>query len=130
MYVLARSAPCRQMHYPLVMPTAIKKGTLAAGADLMAIPEDSRFHEIIDGDIVQKAVPTPIHGAAQRKLSEKYRASPACREVSQLKRRQPTQRQAARGSRQQCYPQDPRLWCQSSYSLMVASVLPSARSDF
>jgi Uma2 family endonuclease len=42
---------------------------LATAAELLAIPEDERFHEVIDGEIVQRANPTFEHGAAQAKLS-------------------------------------------------------------
>jgi Uma2 family endonuclease len=34
-------------------------------ADLLAIPPEERFHEIIDGELVQKATPTGEHGDAQ-----------------------------------------------------------------
>ena len=43
---------------------------LATSTELFAIPEEQRFHEVIDGEIVQKASPTFEHGAAQAKLSE------------------------------------------------------------
>lgn len=33
--------------------------------DLAAIPEEDRFHEILDGVIEQKALPTPKHGLTQ-----------------------------------------------------------------
>lgn len=36
--------------------------------DLLAIPEDERFHEIIDGELVQKAQPSPRHSAVQVEL--------------------------------------------------------------
>jgi Uma2 family endonuclease len=38
-------------------------------ADLLAIPEAERFHEIIDGDLVRKAMPSGPHGRAQFRLS-------------------------------------------------------------
>lgn len=38
-------------------------------ADLFAIPEDERFHELLAGEIVQKAMPSPKHGGAQFNLS-------------------------------------------------------------
>lgn len=44
-----------------------KRGT-ATIADLLAIPEDERFHELIGGEIISKAAPSAEHGAAQRKL--------------------------------------------------------------
>ncbi len=34
-------------------------------ADLLSIPPDQRFHEIIDGELVQKANPSGEHGDAQ-----------------------------------------------------------------
>ncbi len=34
-------------------------------ADLLAIPEEARSHELIDGEIVRKADPSGEHGAAQ-----------------------------------------------------------------
>ena len=37
-------------------------------ADLMAIPAAERFHEIIDGELVQKAMPSFEHGDAQSAL--------------------------------------------------------------
>ena len=43
-----------------------KQATLA---DYLAIPDEERFHEIIDGELVQKAQPTFAHGSAQGKLS-------------------------------------------------------------
>jgi Uma2 family endonuclease len=39
-------------------------------ADLLAIPEAERHHEIIDGELVRKAMPTLRHGAAQAALAE------------------------------------------------------------
>lgn len=33
--------------------------------DLLAIPEEQRFHEIIDGELVPKAMPSAKHGGAQ-----------------------------------------------------------------
>jgi len=38
-------------------------------ADLLALPEGTRFHEVIAGDLVQKAAPTGEHGAAQAALA-------------------------------------------------------------
>jgi Uma2 family endonuclease len=37
----------------------------ATAADLMRLPEATRFHEVIAGELVQKATPTGEHGAAQ-----------------------------------------------------------------
>ncbi|WP_437757394.1 Uma2 family endonuclease [Sorangium sp. So ce1389] len=47
------------------MPTAAQKPAPATAADLLAIPEEQRFHEIVDGELVQKAVPSFEHGDAQ-----------------------------------------------------------------
>jgi Uma2 family endonuclease len=41
---------------------------LASAFDLLAIPEQERFHEIIDGELVRKAMPSGPHGRAQRAL--------------------------------------------------------------
>lgn len=38
---------------------------LATVADLLLLPEATRFHEIVAGDLVQKAAPTGEHGATQ-----------------------------------------------------------------
>ena len=38
-------------------------------ADLLAIPEGQRFHEIVDGALVRKAMPSGPHGRAQFRLS-------------------------------------------------------------
>lgn len=51
----------------MVHPARAKRP--ATVADLMALPEASRFHEIIAGDLVPKAAPTGEHGAAQVALS-------------------------------------------------------------
>ncbi len=37
-------------------------------ADLLGIPEEERFHELIDGEIVEKATPTGEHGGTQADL--------------------------------------------------------------
>jgi Uma2 family endonuclease len=47
-----------------VTPPADKRRR-ATLADLYAIPEDERFHELIDGEIVEKAAPSGEHGGAQ-----------------------------------------------------------------
>ncbi|WP_434045767.1 Uma2 family endonuclease [Sorangium cellulosum] len=47
------------------MPTAAPKPGPATAADLLAIAEEQRFHEIVDGELVQKAVPSFEHGDAQ-----------------------------------------------------------------
>src|SRR5262245_36313827 len=46
--------------------TARPRATLA---EFLAIPEEQRFHEIIDGEIVPKAMPGPKHSRSQRKLA-------------------------------------------------------------
>jgi Uma2 family endonuclease len=38
-------------------------------ADLLAIPEEERFHEIIDGELVRKAMPSGAHGGAQARVT-------------------------------------------------------------
>ncbi len=38
---------------------------LCTFADLLAIPEERRFHEILDGELVQKATPGGEHGTGQ-----------------------------------------------------------------
>jgi Uma2 family endonuclease len=40
----------------------------ASWSDLLAIPESERFHEVIDGELVRKAVPSARHGGAQAQL--------------------------------------------------------------
>jgi Uma2 family endonuclease len=49
------------------MSVALKQ-TPATLADLLAIPEPERFHEIIDGELVRKAMPSARHGGAQAGL--------------------------------------------------------------
>jgi Uma2 family endonuclease len=41
---------------------------LATAADLLAIPENERRHEIINGEVVPRAMPTMPHGRAQRSI--------------------------------------------------------------
>lgn len=50
------------------MAVPARKFIPATIEDLAAIPEEERFHEILDGELEQKAMPTPKHGRAQRKL--------------------------------------------------------------
>lgn len=38
-------------------------------ADLFAIPEEERFHELIDGEIIEKGAATGAHGRAQAALT-------------------------------------------------------------
>lgn len=48
---------------------------LATVADLMALPEATRFHEVVAGELVQKATPTGEHGATQAALTSSLFAS-------------------------------------------------------
>jgi Uma2 family endonuclease len=51
------------------MSSAAVKLRPATLDDLLAIPEAERFHEIIDGELVRKAMPSFRHGGAQFELS-------------------------------------------------------------
>ncbi|WP_437573599.1 Uma2 family endonuclease [Sorangium sp. So ce887] len=51
------------------MSSAAPGRRLATVEDLLALPEAERFHEIVDGELVQKAMPSPRHGAAQVELT-------------------------------------------------------------
>jgi Uma2 family endonuclease len=51
------------------MSTAAPKLRPATVDDLLAIPEAQRFHEILDGELVQKAMPSGPHGRAQFRLA-------------------------------------------------------------
>lgn len=42
---------------------------LATFADLLAIPEEQRFHEILDGELVQKVMPGGEHGLGQNRTA-------------------------------------------------------------
>jgi Uma2 family endonuclease len=55
------------------MSLAVQRAPLATVEDLLAIPEEERFHEIIDGELVRKAMPTPKHGGAQIRFGELMR---------------------------------------------------------
>ena len=48
-------------------PRSGVRGT-ATTADLLAIPEHERYHELIAGEIVPKAAPSAEHGAAQLRV--------------------------------------------------------------
>ncbi|MEO7331286.1 MAG: Uma2 family endonuclease [Minicystis sp.] len=50
------------------MSLAIQRAP-ATIADLLAIPEHERFHEIIDGELVRKAMPSFLHGGTQAGLT-------------------------------------------------------------
>lgn len=47
-------------------PARAPRGTLA---DLLAIPDVERYHELIDGELVRKAMPRGPHGRAQFRLA-------------------------------------------------------------
>ena len=51
------------------MSSAAPERRLASAKDLLAIAEESRFHEVIDGELVRKAMPSLRHGVAQAELS-------------------------------------------------------------
>jgi Uma2 family endonuclease len=50
------------------MPVAQKRMPRATAADLLVIPEDERFHEIIGGEFVRKAMPSGPHGLGQSQI--------------------------------------------------------------
>jgi Uma2 family endonuclease len=50
------------------MSSAAPKLRLATVEDLLAIPEHDRFHEIVDGELVRKAMPSGPHSTAQAEL--------------------------------------------------------------
>jgi Uma2 family endonuclease len=52
------------------MSSRARKLQAATVDDLLAIPEAERFHEIIGGELVQKAMPSFRHGRAQSRLSQ------------------------------------------------------------
>lgn len=68
--------------YPGAMAVAAKKAQSTV-ADLLAIPEHERYHEIIGGELIRKAMPTFRHGGAQAgltgKLSGPYNRRPGGR---------------------------------------------------
>ena len=55
------------------MSLAVRSPRIATVEDLLAIPEAERFHEIIDGELVQKALRTAKHGGAQLRFGELMR---------------------------------------------------------
>jgi len=57
-----------ELRYARGMSAAATPPPPATAADLMAIPEEQRFHEIIGGELVRKAMPSGPHGRAQRAL--------------------------------------------------------------
>jgi Uma2 family endonuclease len=50
------------------MASSAAQRPLATVSDLLAIPTEERFHEIIDGELVRKAMPSFEHGDAQSAL--------------------------------------------------------------
>ena len=55
------------------MSSAVGKRSPATVTDLLAIPEDERYHEVIDGELVRKAMPTFEHGDAQSALASRIK---------------------------------------------------------
>jgi Uma2 family endonuclease len=53
------------------MPTASDGRHAATAADLMAISEPERFHEVVDGELVRKPAPSGRHGHAQAGVAAK-----------------------------------------------------------
>ena len=66
-FVHAGGASFGRARYPAPMSLAVKKAP-AELADLLALPANERFHEIIDGELVRKAMPSIRHGGAQAGL--------------------------------------------------------------
>src|SRR5690606_32104782 len=52
------------------MASAAPQLTAATVTDLLAIPEPERFHEIIDGELLRKAMPSIRHGMAQMGIGD------------------------------------------------------------
>ena len=51
------------------MSVTTQKGPRATLADFLAIPEEERFHELIDGEVIEKASPNGAHGRAQSRVT-------------------------------------------------------------
>src|SRR5690606_2936850 len=68
-----RLAPRAGRRYARSMSVAEKHPAPHTIADLLAIPEHQRFHELIDGHLVHKALPSARHGAAQNATSQLLR---------------------------------------------------------
>ena len=66
-------AACDEWSYAGAMSVAAQTRHVATVEDLFAIPEQERFHEIIDGELVRKAMPTAKHGGAQIRFGELMR---------------------------------------------------------
>ena len=56
------------------LSTQTPKVQLATFADLLLIPEEDRFHEILDGEVLRKALPRGEHGVSQVQLVLALRA--------------------------------------------------------
>ncbi|MEP7126661.1 MAG: Uma2 family endonuclease [Byssovorax sp.] len=52
------------------MSSAGPKPPTATLADLLAIPENARFHEILDGELIRRAMPSLRHGTAQMGVAD------------------------------------------------------------
>jgi Uma2 family endonuclease len=65
-----RHAHLLDVKYHLLM-SASAKVTPATVADLLAIPEEVRHHEIVDGALVEKEAASGRHGRAQVRLSRR-----------------------------------------------------------
>jgi Uma2 family endonuclease len=52
------------------VPGAAPERPIATIADLLAIPESERFHEIVDGELVRRAMPSIRHGMAQMGIGD------------------------------------------------------------
>src|SRR4029079_83138 len=57
--------------YTARMSAAAPARHLATAADLMTIPENERFHEVIGGELVRKAMPSGPHGRAQLRIGSR-----------------------------------------------------------
>jgi len=56
------------------MSTASEAQYPVTTADLLAIPEPERFHEVVDGELTRKSAPSGPHGLAQLNLASQIRA--------------------------------------------------------
>ncbi|MBI4957510.1 MAG: Uma2 family endonuclease [Myxococcales bacterium] len=55
------------------MAVAAKRSGRHTLEDLLAIPEQERFHEVLDGELVRKAMPSAKHGSTQLATSQLLR---------------------------------------------------------
>jgi hypothetical protein len=60
--------PCGRLD-PMSSAGATRRS--ATAADLLAIPEPERFHEIVGGELIRKAAPSGPHGRAQARVASK-----------------------------------------------------------